>query len=240
MTDPKDRLIVAYDFPDTETALAFDGQMGDAILWVKVGLELFIAEGPPMIRELTRRGRRVFLDLKLHDIPRTAAGAVHSASKHGAKLLTLHAEGGPQMMRAAVEARDAAGADTQIVGVTVLTSLDGSEYPEVYASRDVGQRVRVLAGAAAEAGLDGIVCSPQELDAVRDLPGEFLRITPGVRPAGSARDDQARVTTPETAIRAGASRLVVGRPITTAPDPLQAARAVLEEISGVLQGQEPV
>jgi orotidine-5'-phosphate decarboxylase len=228
-----DRLIVALDVASGDAALKLDAAMGDAVRWVKVGLQLFTAEGPSVVNTLTGRGRRVFLDLKLHDIPQTVAGAVWSAASHGVELLTLHAEGGPKMMAAAAEARDASGGRLRILAVTVLTSLDGTEFPDVYRSPDTTARVLAFAKAARDAGVDGVVCSPLELESLSGLGPDFLRVTPGIRPARSAANDQARIATPGFALRAGASHLVIGRPITKAPDPAAAAAAILQEMASV-------
>jgi orotidine-5'-phosphate decarboxylase len=232
--DARDRLIVALDVPTAERATALVERLGDAILWYKVGLELFVAEGPGVVRALTGRGKRVFLDLKLHDIPNTVAGAVRSASRLGAGLLTVHAEGGPAMLRAAVSARDEAPeSGLGLLGVTVLTSLDGTEYPEVYRNADTRARVEVFARSAREAGMDGVVASALELDLLTAaFPAEFLKVIPGIRPAGTAAGDQARTATPADALRGGASHLVVGRAITGAADPVAAAREVLREMEG--------
>ena len=227
----RDKLIVALDVPGAAEALELNRRLGDEVRWVKVGLELFTAAGPGVVEALRASGRRIFLDLKLHDIPNTVAGAVRSASRLGVDLVTLHAEGGPAMMRAAAAERGPQGSP-RLLAVTVLTSLDGSEYPEVYRA-GVQDRVRAFARAAHEAGMDGVVASPQELGALAEvLPAGFLRVIPGIRPVGSAADDQARVATPGAALRAGATHLVVGRPITRALDPAAAARAVLQEIAG--------
>ena len=230
--DPaREKLIVALDFPGAVEALDFDRHLEGTVRWVKVGLELFTAAGPAVVQALKERGRSVFLDLKLHDIPNTVAGAVRTAAHHGADMMTLHAEGGPAMMRAAADARDASGGDTKLLAVTVLTSLDGSEYTDVYRTADVETRVVAFARAAAAEGMDGVVCSPLELERLGSLvsPG-FLRVTPGIRRQDDDTGDQARVATPAAAIRAGASHLVVGRPITRADDPSAAAIRVLEEI----------
>ncbi len=227
-------MIVALDVPTAAAAMALVDRLGDSVLWFKVGLELFTAEGPDVVRALTGRGKRVFLDLKLHDIPNTVAGAVRSVSRLGVDLLTVHAEGGPAMLRAAVSARnEVPDSALKLLGVTVLTSLDGTEYPEVYRSVDARSRVEVFARAAREAGMDGVVASALELDAlVAALPGEFLKVIPGIRPAGTGAGDQARTATPAAALRAGASHLVVGRAITAAPDPPAAALEVLREMEG--------
>jgi orotidine-5'-phosphate decarboxylase len=229
-----DRLIIALDVPGAEAALDLDARLGPSVRWVKVGLELFTAAGPDVVRALRARGRRVFLDLKLHDIPNTVAGAVRAAAALEVDLLTLHAEGGPDMMRAAREARDASGADMRLLAVTLLTSLSGGEYPEVYRSAIPGERVLAFASGAREAGMDGVVASPLELPLLAaGFPPGFLKVTPGIRPAGGAVQDQARVATPLAALRAGATHLVVGRPVTAAPDPASAARDLIGGIAAV-------
>lgn len=229
----RERLIVAYDVPGLGEALELDRRLGEATLWAKVGLQLFTAAGPQVVEELKARGRRVFLDLKLHDIPNTVAGGVASAAAHGVDLLTLHAEGGPAMMRAAAESRDEVGTGLRLLAVTVLTSLDGSEYPQVYRPGPVFDRVLAFARAAAGAGMDGVVCSPLELeDLVPELPETFLRVTPGIRPSGAALGDQARASSPAAALAGGATHLVVGRPIIRAADPAAAARGILGEMGG--------
>ena len=231
--DPREQLIVALDASDATAALALADRLGDAVLWFKVGLALFTAAGPPVVTALVKRGKRVFLDLKVHDIPNTAAGAVRSAAILGVDFFTLHAEGGPAMLQAARRARDESGrTDLRLLAVTVLTSLHGDEYPGVYRDADVPARVRALAGGAVEAGVDGVVASARDLAALRgNVPSGFLRVTPGIRPAGSPAQDQARVATPEAALRAGATHLVVGRAITAAQDPAAAAREILEEMA---------
>jgi orotidine-5'-phosphate decarboxylase len=231
--DARDHLIVALDYPRMSPALELTRKLGDEVRWVKVGLEMFTAAGPDVLQALKQLGKSIFLDLKIHDIPNTAAGTVRAASHWGADLLTLHASGGPAMLRAAAQARDSARPDLRLLAVTVLTSLDGSEYPEIYRNSDVSRRVEVLARASVEAGMDGVVCSVHELDALAGaLPDDRLRVTPGIRPAGKAAQDQARVATPAEALRRGATHLVVGRAITEADDPAAAARAVLDEMAG--------
>lgn len=230
-----DRLIIPLDVSRLSPALELTRKLGDEVRWVKVGLQLFTGTGPDAMQSLKSLGKRLFLDLKLHDIPNTVAGAVESAAHWHAELLTLHAAGGPAMMRAAREARDRSNQRAmKLVAATVLTSLDGSEYPEVYRDSDVRSRVLAFAHGAAEAGLDGVVCSVHELEALHasGLPKDFLYITPGIRPAGSPVQDQARIATPREALAKGATHLVVGRPITQAEDPAAAARAVLEDMQG--------
>ena len=198
--------------------------------WVKVGLELFTAEGPAAVAAVRERGKRVFLDLKLHDIPNTVAGAVRAAAGLGAELLTIHAAGGPAMMEAAVRARDEVNPDLKLLGITVLTSLDGSEFPDVYASSSVADRVAAFARGAQDVGLDGVVCSPQELDSLRAVvASEFLRVTPGIRLARGDAHDQRRTASPGAALAAGASHLVVGRALTAARNPQAAWDAILED-----------
>jgi orotidine-5'-phosphate decarboxylase len=233
--EARDRLIVAMDFSRADDALRFDAELGEEIRWVKVGLELFTAGGVSVASSFKDRGRRVFLDLKLHDIPNTVEGAIRVAAGHGVDLLTLHAEGGPGMMEAARRARDESGSNLRLLAITVLTSLDGSEFPDVYRSQDIRARVRAFTAGAVEAGMDGVVCSSLELDVVTETaPEGFLRVTPGIRPAGVATDDQARIGTPLAALRAGATHLVVGRAITRSDDPHGAVRGILEEMDQAL------
>jgi orotidine-5'-phosphate decarboxylase len=228
--DAKDRLIVALDYPTAADALRFVERLDGTCRWFKVGLELFYAAGANVVHTLRDRGFEVFLDLKLHDIPNTVAGAVRSVSTTGASLLTIHAAGGSRMMRAAAEA--AQGPDApRLLAVTVLTSMDLSDLDEIgIASGSTEQTIR-LAELAQRSGIDGMICSSLEASVLRQrlLPGTLL-VVPGIRPAGADLSDQRRVATPASAIRDGASMLVVGRPITGAADPAAAAAAILEEI----------
>ena len=216
-------LILALDVPDAGRAQALARACAPWVAMFKVGLELFVSEGPRLVCALAEL-RPVFLDLKFHDIPNTVAAAVRAAGRTGAALVNVHAAGGMAMMRAAAEAaREAPG--MRVIAVTVLTSEPG-------AAADVGAEVLARAQAAHEAGLAGVVCSAREAAAVRARFGrDFLIVTPGVRWAGTARDDQARTATPEEAVRAGADYLVVGRPILRAPDPAGAARALADRIA---------
>ncbi len=203
-------------------------------LGVKIGLELFTREGPGMVEEVKALGFQVFLDLKFHDIPHTVAGAVRSACLLRPELLNVHASGGPAMMRAAAEA---VTGGTRLIAVTVLTSLDREDLAILAPGLTPAEASERLAAAAGEAGLHGVVCSPREAARIRAAAGrDFLIVTPGVRPADSSRDDQKRVMTPAGAILAGADCLVVGRPITGAPDPGAAAEAVLREVESALGG----
>jgi orotidine-5'-phosphate decarboxylase len=227
---PHDRLIVALDFPDAPTALEFTDRLEGQCRWVKVGLELFVAAGPQVVVDLTARGFSVFLDLKLHDIPNTVAGAVRSASSLGARLLTLHAAGGPAMLAAAAEAASQIQDAPQLVAVTVLTSMDLAQLRAIGVAASPAEQVTRLAGVASKAGITGFVCSPEEITALRGAHPAATLVIPGIRPAGASAADQKRIAAPADAIRAGADYLVVGRPITQAPEPAAAVQAILTEI----------
>lgn len=234
--DHADRLIVALDFPSADLALALVDRLEGACRWFKVGMELYYAAGNQVLDQLRERGFDVFLDLKLHDIPNTVAGAVRTVAGTGASLLTIHAGGGQAMMRAAAKAADRPDAP-RLLAVTVLTSIDAAELTAVGVTGDGGVETQVLrlARLARAAGINGLVCSPLEVAAVRKAMGpDALLVVPGIRPAAAAgSDDQSRVATAADAIAAGASMLVVGRPITQAPDPAAAAAAILDQIRGV-------
>ncbi|HEV7553535.1 MAG TPA: orotidine-5'-phosphate decarboxylase [Candidatus Angelobacter sp.] len=224
----RERLIVALDVPSAGEAQKLVSRIGDSAGVYKVGLQLFIAEGPGIIRDLVGSGRRVFLDLKLHDIPTTVALAVESAAELGVHMLTVHAGGGAAMLRAATEA---AGGRVNILAVTVLTSLNDDDMQEVGVPGRVSDQVLRMAALAKSAGCQGIVTSPRESSMVRRALGEgFAIVTPGVRPAGAESNDQQRIATPAQAISNGASHIVVGRPITHAPDPAKAAAAIISEM----------
>jgi orotidine-5'-phosphate decarboxylase len=228
--EPKDRLAIALDFPDERQAMDLVDHLGDTCQWYKVGMELYYAAGNRTVQQLRDRGFDVFLDLKLHDIPNTVAGAVRSATQAGASLLTIHASGGSAMMTAAAEAATAPGSP-RLLAVTVLTSMDGNELAGIGISASPAEQVLRLARLAQASGINGMVCSPEEVGILRKETGpDSLLVVPGIRPAGSAVGDQKRVATPTKAITDGASLLVVGRPITRATDPAAAARAVLQEI----------
>lgn len=224
------RLIVALDMPDAGSALALADRLTGVCRWCKVGLELFSAEGPAMVRELRRRGFSVFLDLKLHDIPNTVAGAVRSVAKLGAELLTVHAAGGPAMLQAAAEAAASVPGAPRLLAVTVLTSMDRSQLAAIGVDRSPADQVLQLAATAAGAGIPGLVASPEEVASLRRLYPAATLVIPGIRPAGSAAGDQKRTATPAAALAAGASYLVVGRPITQAADPAAAAQAIVDEM----------
>ena len=229
---PEDRLIVALDVPDRAHALELVQRLDGAVRWFKVGLELYLSEGRAMVEELRGRGYNVFLDLKLHDIPNTVAGAVRSASSSGADLLTLHAAGGPAMLSAAQEAAASLSAPPRLLAVTVLTSMDAAQLAATGIPVDPAAHVLQLATMAVRAGMDGLVCSPNEVAAIRSSPaGRALLVVPGIRPADAAADDQSRIATPADAVRMGADMLVVGRPITRASDPAVSARKILAELA---------
>ncbi|MBP7275524.1 MAG: orotidine-5'-phosphate decarboxylase [Kiritimatiellae bacterium] len=225
-------LIVALDVPDGSAIPGLLNRMPPALQWYKIGLELFCAEGPAALAPLRDAGKRIFLDLKLHDIPRTVERAVASAARHGAGLLTLHASGGPEMIRAAARARDAAGPSApRLLAVTVLTSLDATDLDTLGVHRSPADQAAALARMAVDAGADGIVCSAQEAGRLRALLGPGpLMVTPGIRLPSDAVGDQKRVSTPGAAVRAGATHLVVGRPILDAPSPADAVRAILSDM----------
>lgn len=223
MTQPAP-IAVALDAPDLETAARWAGLVTPHVSTVKVGLELYLRYGPGIVASIRgASGVQIFLDLKLHDIPATVAGAARAVARLRPELLTVHAAGGPEVIRAAV----AGAPDTLIAAVTVLTSLNGADLDRIGVVGPLTDAVRRLSALAVAAGARGLVCSPQEVAAVRAEVGpDVLLITPGVRPAGAAANDQARTATPEEALRAGADLLVIGRPITGAPDPGAAAAAI--------------
>jgi orotidine-5'-phosphate decarboxylase len=232
------RILLALDTPDVETARAQARSAGDAIDGIKLGLEFFVANGPGGIAAVRLDGppggRPLFLDLKLHDIPNTVAGAVRSALTLKPLLLTVHAGGGPAMLRAAAEAAASAGqARPLIIAVTVMTSLDDSDLSAVGQVPPVRDQARRLAMLARQQGCDGIVCSAHEIETIRrDCGPEFKLVVPGLRPASGDVGDQKRVMTPGEAARLGADYLVIGRPITAASDPAAAARAIRREVTG--------
>jgi len=224
----RDRLIVALDVSDASQARELVRRIGDSAGIYKVGLQLFIAAGPGFARELVDSGRKVFLDLKLHDIPNTVSHAVKSAVATGASMLTVHASGGSAMLEAAAEA---ANGQLTLLGVTVLTSFSDEDLMQVGVPTRVLNQVMRMAAMARGAGFGGIVTSPREAAEVRRELGEgFAIVTPGIRSAGADVNDQQRTATPASAIKAGVSHIVVGRPITHADDPATAARAILEEM----------
>ena len=227
----RDRLIIALDYPSAAAALSFVDRLEGRCLWFKVGLELYLGAGPGIIETLRSRGFQVFLDLKLHDIPNTVAAAIRSVSSLGATLLTVHASGGPAMLVAAVQAAAETPHAPGLLGVTVLTSMDGSQLAATGVPGEPGSQALRLARLCIASGINGLVCSPQELPAFRaELGASPLLVTPGIRPAGSPLGDQSRVATPAEAIGAGASKIVVGRPVTRAQDPAATVDAILNSL----------
>lgn len=225
----RDRLIVALDFPNVAAAEALVWQLGDVVSFYKIGLELSIAGGLDLAADLIGAGKKVFLDLKLHDIGNTVERATAVAAERGMHILTVHAY--PQTMAAA--ARGAAGSGLEVLGVTVLTSYDDADLATAGYRDGVTETVRLRAGQARDAGIAGVICAPTDAAMVRGVLGPDRRVvTPGVRPAGAAVGDQKRFATPAEAIAAGADRIVVGRPVTAAEDPVAAARAILAELAG--------
>lgn len=231
-----DRIIIPLDVNGLDPALDLVERLGPDTTFYKVGLELFTACGPAVVEALRVRQKDVFLDLKLHDIPNTVAGAVRRAAELDVRFLTVHGTGGGRMIEAAVEAAESR---VTILAVTVLTSLDETEVARIWGRplSDVGPEVVRIAGMALDAGAGGIVCSPWEAESVAALKGPGVEVvTPGIRFAEGSADDQRRVATPSQAIGFGATRLVMGRPITRAPDPIAAFRRALDEVDGALVG----
>jgi orotidine-5'-phosphate decarboxylase len=231
--DPREKLIVALDVSSAATADKIVSSLGDSVSTYKVGMQLYTAEGPRVVRDLVASGHCVFLDLKYHDIPNTVASAVREAARLGVGMLTVHSAGGAKMLRAAVDAARAVNPSLLVLGVTVLTSLDENDLEHIGVQGTVRDEVLRLTALALNNGCHGIVTSARETAAVRAEFGKnFAVLTPGVRPAGASHGDQVRVVTPAEAIAAGASHIVVGRPITEAADPAAEARAILEQIDG--------
>jgi orotidine-5'-phosphate decarboxylase len=228
---PRDRLIVALDLPDVAAAQAMVARLGDSVSFYKIGYQLAFAGGLPLVRQLADSGKKVFVDLKLHDIGNTVARGVESVARLGATFLTVHAY--PQTMKAAVEGR--AGSDLKILAVTVLTSYDDGDLHAAGYRLGVSALVEARAQQAQVLGVDGLVCSPEEAASLRKLVGHRINlVTPGIRPAGTAAGDQKRIMTPSRAISAGADYLVVGRPVMEAGDPKAAAEAIHSEIAQAL------
>ena len=242
MSDARARLAVALDLPDRAALLAMAHGVSPEVGVLKLGLEAFVAEGPSLVREIVASGAGVFLDLKLHDIPNTVGRAAAAAAATGASIVNCHASGGTEMMKAFGEGGRAAAAKAgrvapKLIAVTVLTSLDGAALSAIGLTGSPREAALRLAVLARESGLDGVVCSPEEIVAIRAACGkDFLLVVPGIRPQGAAAGDQKRFAKPADAIREGADLLVVGRPITGSPDPAAAARAIVTEIASALLG----
>jgi orotidine-5'-phosphate decarboxylase len=233
MRDARERLIVALDVSSSAEAQRIVLALGESVHTYKIGKQLFTAEGPQAVRDLVASQRKVFLDLKYHDIPNTVGAAVREAAKLGVSLLSVHASGGGKMLRAAVEAARDINPAVKVLAVTVLTSLADYDLEKMGVRGRVEDQVLRLAAMALANGCQGIVASAHEASALRnELGNEFVIVTPGVRPAGTGHGDQARVVTPEEAISSGATHIVVGRPITEADDPAAEARAILGQIRG--------
>ncbi len=230
MSDPK--IIVALDFPDAKGALALVARLDPKLCKVKVGKELYTAAGPQLIENINKSGFSIFLDLKYHDIPNTVAAACSAAAALSVWMLNVHALGGRAMMGAAREAIAKGGTPPKLIAVTLLTSMGPADMIDVGLGGNPPEAVSRLARLAQECGLDGVVCSPQEAAALRRQCGKgFTLVTPGIRPSEAARDDQERIATPRQAVADGADYLVIGRPITRAPDPLAALRRIYDEIA---------
>jgi orotidine-5'-phosphate decarboxylase len=226
------RLIVALDVPSIAAADELVKRLEGQCKWFKVGLELFTAAGPAVVETLVARGHSIFLDLKFHDIPNTVAGAVRSAAGLGVRMVNVHASGGPAMLEAARTALEGITNPPELLAVTVLTSTDAAQLKTAGIGRMPAKQVELLARMCLKAGIRGFVCSPEEVAALRVLTGPAgILVTPGIRPMGAKAGDQRRTATPAAALRAGASYLVVGRPITEAPEPAKAAEAILKEMA---------
>lgn len=234
MTDisPVDRIFCAIDTSKLDDALLLADLLSGEIGTLKLGKEFFTAHGPEGVRKVAAFGHKIFLDLKYHDIPTTVAGAIRATKHFECEVLTVHASGGPEMLRAAVEAaNDPSESCSKIVAVTVLTSLNDSDLVAVGQVGIVSEQVLHLARLAEACGLNGVVCSPWEVEALRsEMKEDFALVVPGVRPEWAGEDDQKRVMTPGQAVAAGADYLVIGRPITRAPDPVGAARRIVDEM----------
>jgi orotidine-5'-phosphate decarboxylase len=233
-----DRLIVALDVNSRENALSLVAALRPKVHRFKIGVELFTACGPPLVREILEKGGQVFLDLKFHDIPNTVARAAVAAARLGVGMFTIHLSGGAMMARRAVDELEAhcqvyRVPRPKVLGVTVLTSLSAQDLEQLGVGRSMEDQVVTLAEMGKAAGVDGIVCSPLEAGILREACGrEFLNVTPGIRPEGGETDDQSRTLTPRAAIQAGADFLVVGRPIVKSEDPLEAAETILLQMDG--------
>lgn len=236
--DARDRLITALDFPTFDRAKALVEELGDAVTFYKVGMELFYGAGPDIIRYLKDKDKKVFLDLKLQDIPNTVAHSLAVLTRLGADIMNVHAVGGPKMMAEGMKAVKEAVAELgrpapKLIAVTVLTSMDEAQWKPLNYAKPIGEEVLDLAALTKESGLDGVVASPREAAGIREKCGkDFLIVTPGVRPAWAATNDQSRIATPAAAIGNGSTHLVVGRPITQAENKQEAVRKILEEMEG--------
>lgn len=226
-------VIVALDFPEARSALALADRLDPSLCRLKIGKELFTREGPAVVRGLQQRGFDVFLDLKFHDIPNTVASAVHAAADLGVWMVNVHASGGRRMMTAARERLEQGGYPTLLIAVTVLTSSERADLAEIGLDMEPMDQVRRLAALTADCGLHGVVCSAQEAVMLRERHAKpFALVTPGIRPAGAAADDQRRIMTPKMAVEAGVDYLVIGRPVTQAADPVAALQEIIASLRG--------
>lgn len=226
------KLILALDLPDRESALKILDGLRGKLEWVKIGLQMYLKYGADFVREVSGMGFKIFLDLKLFDIPNTVASAVESVSALPVSMLTIHASGGREMMRRAVESAAERNPELLILGVTVLTSFDADSLAETGVELEPEWQVEKLAKLAVDSGLKGLVCSPLEIGGLRSiLPEDTVLVTPGIRPSGSSADEQKRIMTPADAARAGSDFIVVGRPILKAENPAFAVSKILEEIA---------
>ena len=226
------KLILALDLPDRESALKILDELRGKLEWVKIGLQMYLKYGANFVREVSGMGFKIFLDLKLFDIPNTVASAVESVSALPVSMLTIHASGGREMMRRAVESAAERNPELLILGVTVLTSFDADSLAETGVELEPEWQVEKLAKLAVDSGLKGLVCSPLEIEGLRSiLPEDTVLVTPGIRPSGSSADEQKRIMTPADAARAGSDFIVVGRPILKAENPAFAVSKILEEIA---------
>lgn len=226
------KLILALDLPDRESALKILDELRGKLEWVKIGLQMYLKYGADFVREVSGMGFKIFLDLKLFDIPNTVASAVESVSALPVSMLTIHASGGREMMRRAVESAAERNPELLILGVTVITSFDADSLAETGVELEPEWQVEKLAKLAVDSGLKGLVCSPLEIEGLRSiLPEDTVLVTPGIRPSGSSADEQKRIMTPADAARAGSDFIVVGRPILKAENPAFAVSKILEEIA---------
>ena len=227
-------LIIALDYTSQDAALCMADRLDPSRCRVKVGKELFTRSGPGVLEALHGRGFEVFLDLKFHDIPNTVAGAVEAAADQGVWMVNLHAAGGRRMMEAARDRLDQHRLGTHLIAVTVLTSMQEEDLVETGVTAGAAEQVLRLASLASECGLDGVVCSSHEATRLTERIGaDFLKVTPGIRPASALADDQRRIMTPSAAMAAGSTHLVVGRPVTQASDPMQALASIEQELAGI-------